>query len=473
MKSRIHPLYLFIFLTIPFVAWGKLQIWPTFDDWTTLSAPNFDTDWGRYIFSNGSFWRPFDALFGFFYAHQNPQLFPTVNHICILFGHLVNTYLVYQLCRELAFNRQSRAIATTFFYLSPCVWATVWACDSLNQTYSQLWGLWAVLVYLKMKSPLKYFLWFIFVFTAALAKENGLAWAIVPPILAFGFRRISRRTLRNHLLYGFSIALCYAVIRLSIPHYGPLNPDYQTFLLSRKVKEIAMLFINTCMTADLISLIHAPNRNLWIGGATLLLSLPFFYMVFIRQARLYATRPMLALLLSAFIVVFPNLLLSLSMMNAYAPLGMAALIVGYLINDNRHTRWITIAFSLYLLSALFIGAHTWYHSWKSGRLGQQLATEIIQKTRKPVEKAYFLIVEDDYPKLSSFCVIPSDALGWGWAVAHQNNYRWPETIKDTTIARTTDAAAIGRLTRKAFSQGYDCVWKIDHTHISVTLNHQR
>ena len=38
-----------IIISIPFILWAILQILPTFDDWTTLSLPNYDPDYLLYI----------------------------------------------------------------------------------------------------------------------------------------------------------------------------------------------------------------------------------------------------------------------------------------------------------------------------------------------------------------------------------------------------------------------------------------
>lgn len=52
---------------------------------------------------------------------------------------------------------------------------------------------------------------------SVLSKDNGLAWAIVPPIMAFTFDKIDKHTLKKDLAFGFGIAISYAVIRLTIP----------------------------------------------------------------------------------------------------------------------------------------------------------------------------------------------------------------------------------------------------------------
>ena len=470
MKQKIHPLYWLIILTAPLALWGKMLILPTFDDWNTLSSPNFDPEWTKYFLSFTSVWRPFDAAFGYLYS-LCPGWYPRLSHLVIMAGHLVNTWLVCLLCRQLSTGRQARAIATTLFYLSPCVAATVWACDALNQTYSQLWGLLAVVVYLRTKGWQRYLSWFVLVFMAVLSKENGLAWAVVPPIVEWGmkggYKREQLQSLFLRMLFGLLIAGIYAAIRLSLPHTGDYNPDYQTFDIVRKVKEVGMLLVNTTMAVDLISILHAPSRNLLTGVATVALSLPFLWLGYLRRPQLYFTPKGLSLTASAVIVVSPNLLLSLSMMNAYASLGMAAVLTAYLIDSQKQKRAIGYAFLLYLLSALAVEVHAWYCSWQSGLMGRELSQEVIRKTGEPVDRVSFIIVEDDYPKFSSFCVVPSDAMGWGFEVQHENRYQWPREVVQVRVGSETTDTEIDSLAQRAFDDGYDCVWTIRHKDITV------
>jgi len=461
-----HYLYLVILFIAPLLLWGILQILPTFDDWNTLSSPNFDADWTKYFLPLGSFWRPFDATFGYISA-QNYQLFPNLNHICIFIGHLINTFLVYQIISLLKFNQLSRSIATTLFYLSPCTLATVLACDSLNQTYSQLWGLLTIWIYLSVDGRKKYMLWLGTVIIAALAKENGLAWAVVPPIFAYGFRLISVRRLRKDILFGLSIAILYAVVRLSLPQYGDYNPDYQTFSLVRRLQEIAMLFVNTFFAIDIMSFVHQPSRTLLpLGIITFILSIPFIYAL-LRTNKYWKTREFLNLIVCALIVVSPNLLLSLSMMNAYAPLGMFAVLIGYLVNTMHKNLFPKVAFSLYIISAIIVATHYWYSSWKTSLTGQELAQEVIRKSKYKAAKAYCLQIESNIPKFSSFYVTANDAFGWGIAVMHETGYQWPQELKDTTIQQNTKPKEIQRIIQHAFNKGYDCVWIVDNAEVQV------
>jgi sporulation protein YlmC with PRC-barrel domain len=98
-----------------------------------------------------------------------------------------------------------------------------------------------------------------------------------------------------------------------------------------------------------------------------------------------------------------------------------------------------------------------------------MSIEAIQKTGEPVNSVLVIIIEDDYPKLSSFCVIPNEAFGWGMAAQYETNYQWPKIIKDTTIVRSSDAMEKARrmASEMLITDTIDCVWIVNHDKIDV------
>lgn len=92
-------------------------------------------------------WRPGDAIWGYINAIDY-QLYPALNHVMIFIAHICSTFVIYKLTKVLDFKKVARNIATTFFYLSPCVLGTILSCDALNQSYSHLWGILSVYLYL-------------------------------------------------------------------------------------------------------------------------------------------------------------------------------------------------------------------------------------------------------------------------------------------------------------------------------------
>ena len=126
-----------------------------------------------------------------------------------------------------------------------------------------------------------------------------------------------------------------------------------------------------------------------------------------------------------------------------------------------------ISFLLFMCSAFMIDIHLIDESIQSGMIGKKMAQEAIQKTGKPVDSVYVIIIEDDYPKLSSFCVIPNEAFGWGQASRYETNYQWPKNIKDTTIIRTPKAVENAYSLGRKQLKKWDCIWIVNHQQIDV------
>ena len=110
-----------------------------------------------------------------------------------------------------------------------------------------------------------------------------------------------------------------------------------------------------------------------------------------------------------------NIVVSMSVMNSYCTLGIAAIIIAYLINNNSYKdngKLIYILFSLYIITALYVDFHNWYKSWKTSLPSKQISEEIINKTGKPVNNVYLILIKDKYTKYSSFCVTTDETVGW-------------------------------------------------------------
>jgi hypothetical protein len=86
-----------------------------------------------------------------------------------------------------------------------------------------------------------------------------------------------------------------------------------------------------------------------------------------------------------------------------------------------------------------------------------------------VNNVYVIIIEDNYPKLSSFCVIPNEAFGWGLAAQYETNYQWPKTVKDTTITNTENAIVQAENIAKEYisKKMYDAVWVVSHDQVEI------
>lgn len=459
-----HWLYLLILLSIPFVVWAKLKVLPTFDDWNTLSQ-HYEGGF-RYVFCrHDSFWRPFDELFKYFYSYHY-QWFPVFSHLCILIGHLFNTILVFLLCRKLKFSELSQAVATAFFYFSPAVLATLWACDSMNQVYSQFWGLAALLAYLSYQGRRQCLAWMLCCLMATLTKENGIAWFFIAPVIAFVFGHIDVQRLRKHLFWAAVAIVIYLAVRFTIPMVGDYDDEYFSLDAPKVIKQLAMLFGFSWLAVDFVYLLHEPSRNLLFVLLTAVLSVPFIVVLF-KDVSKWKQKGFLTLAASALVVVLPNILTNLSVMNVYASLGMFALLVAYNIHHISNVKWLKITFAGYLLAAIFIDTHLWFTSWQTSLAGKQMAQQTICDSKHPARKVFTITVEDDVRKLSSFCVSPCDAFGWGMAVMYETGMQWPKELRDSTVSYDTSAADIEKIAHRALNDGYDAVWIVKKKHVEV------
>ena len=216
-----------ILVLTPFLLWATILILPTFDDWTSLTSPSFEPllTKERWLFF-GYHWRPFDSVFGYILGLHPLGLFPTLNHCCVVLGHICCSWIIYKLLSTLGFNMTAVNMATFFFFITPAAMATVLAIDSMNQTYALMWGLLSFWVYIQQKGE-KYPIYITLIFIATLCKENGLMWAIINPVLAFGYDIINRKKLKKDLVIGIIMMITYATAIILLPKNIIIHPEYE------------------------------------------------------------------------------------------------------------------------------------------------------------------------------------------------------------------------------------------------------
>ena len=119
--------------------------------------------------------------------------------------------------------------------------ATVTAVDSQNQVFALTCDMIAFLLYVKLKKG-KYIVWISLIFLATLFKENGLMWAWICPILAYGFDFIDKKILKKDLLVGIAIMVVYLTTLKSS------RISSNSFSLHSSLLTIFICFINPVAT---------------------------------------------------------------------------------------------------------------------------------------------------------------------------------------------------------------------------------
>ena len=238
-----------------------------------------------------------------------------------------------------------------------------------------------------------------------------------------------------------------------------INEEYFENTFSRKFKNICVFLGMTWLPLDFVSLVHPPCRNIPITIATMLLSFPFMIVLFANKRKYWKNHQFAALLLSLLAAVSPHLTTLFTAMHPYAGLGMAALIVGYMADKSERISLLKKLLPLFIISCIFIDWHHWQKSYESGLIGKRMAQDIVNSTTKPVNRVYLIIVNDDTPKYSSFCVIPRDAFGRGKSVCSLNGYVWPKDIEIADLEED-EAYKIDSIADKAIAEHYEAVWLV-------------
>lgn len=467
MRQYIHTHWAIaiILCFFPVALWALLQLQPTFDDWTYLTTP-YTGKLSEVIFPAGVYWRPFDGLIGYVLGF-NYHLFPALNHLIVLLGHTLAAVCVFLLCQKLKFKAASTNIATLFFYLAPGMLGTVLDIDSINQTYSALWGLIGLLLFLRYQGSVRIACYVVCCYFAVLSKENGILWFAIIPLFAWGINRLSMRCLWQFAGLAFGCILLYGIARLSLPNSGMyVNNEYYSFALAVKIKNIAKFVAVTCVPTDYVGLMR--RSPIGIAGAvlTFFMAMPFYLSLFASKVRYWRERTFWMFLFCIFLGASIHLATIFTVMHAYASLGLEALLVAYLLDKQTVSKRIIGFTLLYMVSAFMIATSHWDAARAAGQLAQRMGENTLRVLKNPVDSVYSITLEDTVIHYSSFLVPPAKAFGWGRAAIHASEYRWPKEWKDTLIQRD-NKAAIPRLVKLAHQKGYRCVMVYDGERMKV------
>lgn len=467
MRQFLHTHWAIVFILcfFPIALWALLQLQPTFDDWTYLTTP-YTGPLSEVVVPVGVYWRPFDALIGYVLG-LNYHLFPAFNHFLILSGHTLAAICVFLICRELKIKESPANMATLFFYLAPAMLGTVLDIDSINQTYSALWGLVGLWLFLRCQGIVRIVSYVICCFLAMFSKENGVLWFAIIPLFAWGFCRLSLRRLYWFVSLALACVAIYGIARLSLPD-NPIyaNEEYYNLTFAAKFKNIAKFLALTCIPTDYVGIVQRTPFGMVRAVVTFLLAMPFCLSLFVSKYCYWRERAFWTLIVCILIGASIHLATLFTVMHAYASLGLEALLVAFLLNKMILSRRIMSFFILYMVAVFAIATSHWEAARASGFMAQRMGENTLRLLNTPVDSVYSITLEDTVASYSSFIVPPAKAFGWGNAAQHASGYRWPQTWRDTSLQRK-DIAAIPRLVKQARREGYRCVLIYDGESISV------
>ncbi|MGN1375548.1 MAG: hypothetical protein ACI4V5_03225 [Prevotella sp.] len=458
---------IWILLVSPLFLWGIILLLPTFDDWTYFTTPfyEFGNDFINRLLPRYSYWRPWDCLFGYILSLK-PTLFPTLNHIAIYLGHIGCCICVYKIGKLLKFKNIACNISTLFFFISPAMLGTVLGIDSLNQTYSQFWGLLATWFYLRKRDSLHTILWLLSTIIATFAKENGITFFIIPQIIAWGFNIITFRQAVKDTIFAIICIAIYFLARISLNNPDVyINEEYFENTLSRKLKNVGVFIGMTWIPLDYVSLVYKPCRDLTIVAITLIVGMSFIMYLFFKQRKYIIGKPAICIIICSLAATSPHLTTLFTSMHSYAGLGMASLLVAHLVNKyNGNNKVLIILFAMYLINCLFVDYHHWIKAYHSGITGENMALKVIKEAKSCPKNVYMIYLDQNEKKYSMFCVIPYDAFGWGCSVQFKTNQKWPIDIKYKYIFNNKPETLQSCLSD---AKDYEGVWYIHRDTIEI------
>lgn len=456
------------FISLPIILFALTMILPTYDDWTYITSPYFGNIFtsGRMLPWNG-YWRPFDALIGGILG-LNHHLFPTLNHCIILLGHVISTILVYRLANK-------NILPAVFFFLSPGMICTVLDIDSANQVYATCWGLASLILYLQHHR----WLWIACVIIATLCKENGIMYAFIPPFIGYMQQSSGKRVMDyiKDLCPMVATIAVYGLLRILLASAdNGINDNYVTATLSDHVKDTLQYIIFAWIPMDYEAILYPPTRNIPLAVFTLIISLPFLFLVGKGLWERRRERMTYALIAAFFIAGAPHLLTIVSMMHIYAGLPFAALIINQAWK-NKEKIYMTAAL-MFLMAAIITDLHHWHAAYESGIVGKEMAEQVIEKSRTKPQKVFVINFDNGEKKYSCINVIPRDAFGWGHAANYYSDYTMANEINDTNVVAPSDDMAKQKMIEHIAKEAethfqYDALWVVDGKDVSIYYEKQR
>lgn len=441
---------------------GIFFLLPTDDDWGYLVAPKLEGFNFNSFLPNGLFWRPIDAFVGLV-NNSYPILFPFLNHLLIGCGFLLSIYYLYKILKLLGFAGIPLNVSISIFIVSPAALGSVLGIDSINQMYSVCFGLIGIYQYLRKK----YLLWIIVSILAVFAKENGIVYFVIPPLIGY-LNKKSTKEVITHCVVGFLIVIIYMILRFALQissiHIEEESP--YAFTLTRKLTDIISFVVGSTSVVDFVSLIHKPSRNIFIVVLTLFVSALFLFTIF--KNKKVINKEILILTFCMVVAASPHLVTHFGPMHAYSTIPYFCLIVAFILNKDRsiyEKKLFNYAFILYVITAIAVDWHHWYRTFESSRIGPIMARQCLQKTIGHPQNVLCISVEDDYPRFSSFCVPPRDVFHGGSAVLRETGWTYPKNLKTIII---DNEKKLNTVIRKNKTK-YDCIWIQNKFNVYVLL----
>lgn len=213
---------------------------PFHDDWCYATAPNPGFVWSQ-LLPDASFWRPFDVIWGALMA-RIPGLFPNANRLVVVLAHTLSSFFVWKALDKISKDRIACLVGTLFFAVSSVIAAMLFNSDTINQSWSFLWGIIALCVALE-REDVSWRRWSVvsgLVVLSMLFKESGVSWLAVIPLILFWHER-NPKLLFQRAAFGVGVLAFYFALRFALMGDVAVGGEY--YELGFNLEKVVINFV--------------------------------------------------------------------------------------------------------------------------------------------------------------------------------------------------------------------------------------
>ncbi len=465
--NNINKRIFFIFGLYLVILLGSMFLSPYFDDYEFADPIQKFTP--EILLPQASFWRPIENIFRYLLSFSHG--FPYVNHFFVVTGHFVSVTLFYNILHHFKIDTKIHFFATIVFCISAGVIPYVLSVDSLNQTWSMVFGLIALKLFLENKH--RCINYTVFCFLSIFSKESGISWLIVIPLLSLlkdirCGKEINKARILNcikHCGFGCILILIYMILRISIGGNFTAQSEgeyaFKPFSFIT-IQNVVVLCATAFSAIDTISLM-VPPKNLVLLILTIVFTLPFLCMLFYAFIKKIKDISVYLLIFIILILSGPQILIGggAGEMHAYSTVLGAAFILAVLFTDVRiNTKISRMVFALFLVSTVIVGIRKYESMYNCGKMADMVAENIISQTTVIPEKVLSVGINAKTTGYSIFSQNAAWASDYGKSALRKWGFKHP--AKFVSIKKSGNEEQIENeiIKNSAYVSQYDAIWII-------------
>lgn len=469
---------------------ASMFIMPYGDDWGYYTEPqSINRVASALVLPGAGHWRPIDVAFGLLLG-VFPTLYPGLNHVVVVLGHALSTFMLFKIGRRIGFSLNSSYVASILFFVSGNSFATSFSVDSINQSLCLGFGalsIWSVI----KKDNVQYGSYLIWSVLAAACKETGFIFFIIGPTIRLSMRYRSLSSLRNvnareevpPFVVGGVLTLLYFVYT-----FGPqfvvrmAHTTTREFWGNQSYYNLPFGFlalVGRVLPVDLPSLLISPPNHA-VAVVSIAFGLPLVIVSAYHVTRLILRGDSFVIVISIGILgvaVSHALVNAITEMNSYPCIFFFSFFLMQGLEGIATSKHLSMAMvSLFAVASIVTLVHKYSIIIDSNKMANIVVHNIIKESSRKPERVYIMLIDNESLGHDIYQAIPPIGAGNGQImkmVWHDWNmdmviasYQVSATSTDLvhTLSTFTLDAHNAEKTLDAIAHDsiktYDAVWKL-------------